>query len=161
MAYQTSYSERMAPPMPGVVAGQMNEARIVTGIAETAAPGIPFGRAVSQGALSDQGAILGGTLAGFKGISIRDITLRGDVPSANLDKYQPTNSMGILEDGEIWVEPNDAVAANDVVWFNSVTGVFGKATGTNMVGPIPGAKWKTSCGVGGRAILSIPAGRKA
>ena len=46
---QTSYSERMAPNVPGTLAGQVNEARITTGICETASPGIPFGRAVSQG----------------------------------------------------------------------------------------------------------------
>jgi hypothetical protein len=111
---------------------------------------------VSQGALSDAGVIIGGSLAGFRGVSIRDITLRGDL--AVVDAYLPPNNVGVLEDGDIWVEPTVAVNAHDPVWFNASTGTFNKSTG---VGPIPGAYWKTSCGVGGRAILAIPQGGRA
>lgn len=153
MATQTSYSERMAPPMPGVIAGSDYDTK--TGICETAAPGIPFGRAVSKGTLSDQGTLLGGALVGFKGISVRDITLLGDVGPANLDKYQPPNSMSILSRGEIWVEPGEAVNAGDPVFYNSTTGVLMKAADTGLVGPIKGAAWKTSCGVGGRAVVML------
>jgi hypothetical protein len=160
MTTQTSYSERIAPPGPGTIAGQMDAARVTTGICETAAPGIPFGRAVSQGSLSDEGVVLGGSLAGFRGVSIRDITLRGDVALANLDHYLPPNSMGVLEEGDIWVEPASAVAAHAAVYFNATTGIFDDASGGN-VGPIPGAYFKTSCGVGGRAILSVPQGGRA
>jgi hypothetical protein len=154
MTTQTSYSERIAPPMPGVLAGNYDNARVATGIAETAAPGIPFGRAVAQGTLSDQGRLLGAaSLALFRGVSVRDVTLRGDVATANLDAYQPTNSMSCLESGEIWVEPAVAVAVTDPVHFVAATGIF---TNTGGIGPIVGAKWKTSCGVGGRAILQLP-----
>lgn len=153
MATQTAYNERMAPPMPGVPQGTDNN--IVTGICETAAPGIGFGLAVSQGSLSDQGTILGGTLDGFKGISVRDITLRGDVATANLDKYQPPNNMGILRRGQIWAEPGEAVAANDPIWFHGTTGVLYKSTGSGRVGPVLGGRWDTSCGVGGRAVAYI------
>jgi hypothetical protein len=154
MVTQSTYSERMAPPGPGVVAGQMDNARIVTGIAETASPGIPFGRAVSQGSSSDQGVVIGGTLAGFRGVSIRDVTLPGS--RTVLDAYLPPDSVGVLESGDIWVEPTVAVNANDPVWFNATTGTFNKSTG---IGPIIGARWKTSCGVGGRAILSLRGGK--
>jgi hypothetical protein len=140
--------------MPGVLAGNVNNSRRATGIAETASPGIPFGRAVSQGTLSDQGVVLGGTLVGFRGASIRDITLRGD--QAIVDAYLPPNNVGVMEDGDMWVEPGEAVAANDPVWFHGTTGVFYKATGTGRVGPIKGARWKTSCGIGGRAIVTLP-----
>lgn len=160
MTTQTSYSESMAPPSPGTLAGNVDSARTTTGICETAAPGIPFGRAVSQGTLSDEGCILGGSLAGFRGVSIRDITLRGDVAAANLDKYQPPNSMGVMESGDIWVEPNEAVTAHAAVYFVAATGIFSD-NASGAVGPIPGAYWKTSCGVGGRAIVAIPRGGRA
>jgi hypothetical protein len=150
----------MAPPSPGTLAGQVNEARITTGICETASPGIPFGRAVSQGTLSDEGVVLGGSLAGFRGVSIRDITLRGDVASADLDHYLPPNSVGCMESGDIWVEPNEAVTAHAAVYFVAATGIFSD-NASGAVGPIPGAYWKTSCGVGGRAIVSIPQGGRA
>jgi hypothetical protein len=138
----------------------MDSARVTTGICETASPGIPFGRAVSQGTLSDEGCILGGTLAGFRGVSIRDITLRGDEGSTTLDKYQTPDSMGVLEAGDIWVEPNEAVAAHAAVYFVAATGIFSD-NASGALGPIPGAYWKTSCGVGGRAIVSIPQGGRA
>lgn len=152
MATQTTYASNIAPPGPGVIAGNMDNARIATRICETASPGIPFGRAVSQGALSDQGALIGGaSLAVFRGVSVRDQTLRGDL--AVVDAYLPPNSMAVLESGEIWVEPSVAVAVGDPVWFAAATGLFNISTG---FGPIVGAKWKTSCGIGGRAILQLP-----
>lgn len=150
MAYQTSYSERMAPPGPGTIAGQ--DFAVNTAICETASPGIPFGRAVSKGSLSDQGVVLGGTQAAFRGISVRDVTLRGDL--AVVDAYLPPNSMGVLEEGDIWVEPSHAVAVDDAVYFDGTTGqLTNQSSGTQL---IKGAKWKTSCGTGGRAIAQIP-----
>jgi hypothetical protein len=157
MTTQTTYATNIAPPPPGTVAGQQDNSRETTGICETASPGIPFGRAVSQGVLSDQGAVLGGTLVGLKGCSIRDITVRGDL--AVVDAYLPPNSLGILESGDIWVEPFEAVNANDIVVFNLTSGLWGKTTGAGVSTEIPGARWKTSCGIGGRAILSLPGGR--
>jgi hypothetical protein len=155
---QTVYNERMAPPSPGTLAGQVNEARITTGICETANPGIPFGRAVSQGSLSDQGVILGGSLAGFRGVSVKDIGLAAG--SVSVDHFLPPNSLSVLESGDIWVEPNEAVTAHAAVYFVAATGLFSD-NATGAVGPIPGAYWKTSCGVGGRAIVSIPQGGRA
>lgn len=148
---QTVYNERMAPPQPGVVQGP---GEVETGIAETASPGIPFGRAVSQGSLSNQGVILGGTVAGFRGVSVRDVTLRGDTGSVNLDHYLPPDNVGILVDGDIWLEPREAVAANDPVYFVAATGIFSQ-NATGALGPLKGCRWKTSCGVGGRAVMSI------
>jgi hypothetical protein len=156
---QTVYNERMAPPSPGTLAGQVNEARIVTAICETANPGIAFGRAVSQGSLSDQGAVLGGaTLANFKGVSVKDIGLAAG--SVSVDHFLPPNSFSCMESGDIWVEPAEAVTAHAAVYYIAATGLF-TDNASGAVGPIPGAYWKTSCGVGGRAILSIPQGGRA
>lgn len=159
MTTQTTYSERLAPPGPGTLAGGLDRAMVTTGLAETASPGIPFGRAVSQGTLSDQGVVLGGTLAGFRGVSIRDVTLRGD-HVVGLDAYLPPDNVGVMESGDIWVEPNEAVTAHAAVYFVAATGLFSD-NATGALGPIPGAYWKTSCGIGGRAIVSIPQGGRA
>lgn len=149
MSNQSSYSESIAAPMPGVVHGSDRD--IDTGICETASPGIGFGVGVSQGTLSDQGVVLGGTLAGFRGVTVRDITL----PADNSDKYLPPNSVAVLTRGPIWTEPGEAVDAGDPVYMSGTTGVFYKATDTGLVGPIKGARWKTSCGVGGRAVVQL------
>jgi hypothetical protein len=119
---QTTYAMNIAPPPPGTIAGQMDSSKVTTGIAETASPGIPFGRAVSQGALSDAGVIIGGTVAGFRGISVRDVTLKGD--RAVLDAYLPPDSVGVLEEGDIWVEPGEAVLAHDVPCASFLPRVF-------------------------------------
>lgn len=152
MPTQTTYSTNIAAPQPGVLAGNVDNARIATGICETAAPGIPFGRAVQVGTLSDQGRLLGvAAAAAFRGVSLRDVTLRGDL--ATLDAYIPPNSLGVLESGEVWVEPGEAVAITDPVYAVPATGVFMKTVGSNVL--IANARWKTSCGVGGRAILQL------
>lgn len=151
MTTQTTYSERIAPPVPGTVAGRRNNANVSTGICETASPGIGFGLAVSQGTLSDEGVVLGGTVAGLRGCSIRDIT----VAAGQNDKFLPPNGLGILEAGDIWVAPREAVAVNDPVYFVAATGVWTQ-NGTGAVGPVKGARFKTACGVGGAAILSLP-----
>jgi hypothetical protein len=156
---QTTYAMNIAPPPPGTIAGQMDSSKVTTGIAETASPGIPFGRAVSQGALSDAGVIIGGTVAGFRGISVRDVTLKGD--RAVLDAYLPPDSVGVLEEGDIWVEPGEAVLAHDVVCFVLATGVLVKTPGGANSVALPQCYFKTSCGIGGRAIVSIAFGRKA
>jgi hypothetical protein len=149
MPIQTTYGERIAPPGPGVIHGSDRD--VDTGICETASPGIGFGLAVSQGTLSDQGVVLGGTVAGFRGVTVRDVTL----PPENADKYLPPNSMAVLTRGPIWTEPGEAVAANDPVYFHGTTGVFYKSAAAGRVGPLPGSRWKTACGIGGRAIAQI------
>lgn len=147
---QSTYTEQMKDNAPGTVAGNFDNARTSTGTCETDA-GIGFGLAVSKGANSDRGVVIGGTLAGFRGATIKDITL----DPANGDKYVKPNSMGILESGEIWVEPGHAVAVDDSVYFVAATGVFTNQSSGNQ-GPVLGAKFKTSCDTGGRAILQLP-----
>lgn len=149
---QTTYAMNISPPPPGTLAGNVDNARIATGISETAATGIPFGRAVQIGTLSDQGRLLGAaTAAAFRGISVRDVTLRGDL--AVIDAIVAPNSMSVLESGEIWVEPGEAVAVADPVYVVPATGVLMKTVGANVL--VANARWKTSCGVGGRAIVQL------
>lgn len=143
MAVQSTYSERISPPPPGTIGG--SDYDTITGLCESAAPGgIPFGRAVTRGTLSDKGALLGGALAGFRGVSVKEVTL-----GSEQDKYLPPNNMAILQRGQIWLEPSVAVASDDPVHYDTTTGIF---KNTGGIGPIKGARWVTSCGIGGRAI---------
>lgn len=141
-AVQTNYSERIGLPTVGSIHG--SDYDTITGICETDSPGIGFGLAVSQGAESDQGVILGGTLAAFKGISVRDATLRGD--RGDVDHYVPPNNMGIIKRGQVWVLPSENVAPGAAVYFDSVTGQLGATSGGDKVGPIKGAAWKSTGG---------------
>lgn len=146
MTTQDTYSERMGPPSPGSIHGSDYDTE--TGICETASPGIPFGRVVAQGTLSDQGRILGGAADTYRGISVRDIAL-----GAEQDAYLPPNGMSVIVRGEVWVEPSHAVAAGDAVYFTAATGVLTNQSSGNVL--VKGARWTTSCGTGGTARLKL------
>lgn len=145
---QASYNETMRPGVPGLVANMTNW-DADTRICETAA-GIGFGVAVGQGS-ADKGAILGGALALFSGITIRDVTLG----PADEDAYQEGSSMSVLTEGDIWVTTGAAVEAGQVVHYNATTGVL---TNTGGSGPIVGARWMTSAGSGELAIVRLGGG---
>lgn len=142
---QNTYSENMEPGVAGLVVG--SDWNADTGNCETVA-GIGFGLAVSQGA-ADKGVIIGGTRLGFRGITIRDVTLE----NLQLDKYAQYQNVGVLVQGKIWVVPPVAVEAGDPVHFVAATGVI---TNTGGEGPINGARWVTSAaGTGDLAIVEL------
>ena len=146
MSIQDTYTEGMKAPPPGTLTGSGETIDSFTGNAET--DGIPFGRAVSRGTVAthgDNAVILGGTTALFRGVSIRDVTVK----AGNDDEYKEYDNVGVLRKGEIWLEPSVAITAGDPVHFNGTTGVF---TNTGGIGPIKGARWQTSCPLNGRAI---------
>jgi hypothetical protein len=145
MAIQTTYTEGMRDNSPGTIAG--SDYDTITGICETADPGIGFGLAVADGTLSDKGTIIGGTTTTFKGISVKDKAL-----AAEQDAYLPPDNMAILQRGQIWAEPAVAVNANDPVHFSGTTGIL---TNTGGVGPVKGARWVTSCALNGRALVYL------
>jgi hypothetical protein len=144
MAVQTTYSENMRAGLPGLVVG--SDYDIDTGNCETAA-GLAFGIAVSQGA-ADKGVIIGGTRAGFRGITVRDVTLESD----QLDKYAQYQNVGVLTRGKIWVTVAAAVAAHDPVHFVAATGVL---TNTGAEGPVNGARYVTSAAINGLALVEL------
>lgn len=146
-AVQSSYSETMSAPSPGTI--QSADFNTKTGICETVA-GIGFGLAVSSGT-ADKGVVIGGLLADFLGISIKDVTL---VDSVTPDEYQQYQNLGYISRGQIWVSPTVSVSADDPVHYVQATGAFVKS---GAIGPIVGARYVTSCGAGGRAIVELQA----
>ena len=146
-AVQTTYGP-MSSPQAGTLGASDYDS--ITGICEGGGS-IPLGRAVSKGALSDKGVILGGSLAGLRGVSFKDVTLS----SSQLDNYALTNSVGVLQRGQLWVEPGEAVLANDPVYFSTTTGILFKSAGAGRVGPVKGMRFVTGAAIGGRALLYI------
>lgn len=144
---QSTYQERMDPGRAGLVVGADWNAD--TGICETAA-GLAFGIAVSQGS-ADKGVIIGGTRLGFRGITIRDVTLE----VSQSDKYNQYQNVGVLTEGKIWVAPSHSVVANDPVYFVAATGVLTNQSGGNQ-GPINGARFiTTAAGTGDLALVEL------
>lgn len=139
MAIQTTYGVP-SYPSPGTIAGQNDNSRVSTRINQDTTE-ITFGRAVSLGDY-DRGVIQGGSLEDFVGCVVRDVTT-------------PPGILSVIESGDVWVEPSGAVAIGDPVYYHIETGVFSSSSSGN-VGPVKGARFKTSCDSGGRAILSLP-----
>lgn len=131
---QPTYLDTILPGVPGMPAS-MTGWDADTKVVETAA-GIGFGLAVSQGSAA-KGIILGGTAAGFRGITYKDIAL---IPTAALtDKYPQYSNAGVMVEGDIWVLPSEAVLVTDPVYFAGATGIFLKtAAGAQLVA---GAMW--------------------
>lgn len=144
---QSTYKATLDPGRPGLISG--SDYDVDTGIVETVA-GIGFGLAVSQGA-GDLGVIIGGTRLGYRGITVRDVTLE----SAQVDKYAQYQNAGILTKGKIWVAPSHSVVAGDPVYFVAATGVLTNQSGGNQ-GPINGARWATAAaGTGDFALVEF------
>jgi hypothetical protein len=143
VVYQTSYTPTIRPAvagMPGTMHGYNADSRICETVA-----GIGFGLAVSQGT-GDKGAILGGSAP--VGASLRDITLIHAL--AQQDMYSQLENMGVLVDGDIWVQVSTAVTPATAVTYDPATGIFA-ATGTAF----PRARWIKGSSGAGLALLRI------
>jgi len=150
MVTQSTYTERMRAGLPGMIATERT--RDISSRVVENSNGIAFGLACGQGA-ADNGVKLGGTLAEFVGVSVRDVTLLPvSMDSDYADEYQRYANCGVMTMGDIWVVTDDAVTKGDAVHFNATTGVLGNSGGS---GPIPGARWETTTAVAGLAILHL------
>lgn len=135
---QTTYRPQIAPAALGMVADLANS-EVGTRICETAA-GIAFGRAVSQGTLSDRGAVLGGS--NFVGISVRDVTLDRmpidplSSTEAAADTYPQYSNMSVASRGHIWVNAGANVSAGDALYYSATDGTFGGSGGEMANGSI-------------------------
>ena len=134
---QAAYGDRLEPAVAGMIANMTTDNRS-TRNCESAAIG--FGLAVGQGT-EDRGCVLGGTLATFVGVSIRDITLIHETA----DQYEEGDNVGVFTQGEIWVQTTVATSPTDVVHYDATTGEFAISGGS---GPIVGARWMVSRAAG-------------
>ena len=137
---QTDYGPQIRAGVNGLISDEVDTS-VQSFCVETAA-GIPFGVACSQG-VNDDGVIVGGSLAGFLGVSRRDMTLSlapVDPLSSTplpLDTYGQRTTAGIMSRGHMWVVPGSTVAAGGAVYFVAATGqLTGSASGTAATGSI-------------------------
>ena len=130
---QSAYSERMKVATAGMVAN-MRDFDSITRNCETAA-GIGFGLAVSLGANKESGCVLGGALTVFRSVSMRDVTVDN---TTTADEYAENQNVGILTQGEIWVQVTGSPDPSDPVHYDTTTGIFAASGGA---GPVRGARW--------------------
>jgi hypothetical protein len=135
---QATFPEQMKQGFPGMV-NRMVDYNAVTRSVE-GSPSVAPCRAVSQSTASDIGALVGGTVAGFVGITILDPTgiwpIGSSIPDGGVAQYF---NVGVLTKGEIFAQATVPVLAGDPVHFGAADGVL---TNTGGVGPVPGARWK-------------------
>ena len=131
---QRTYAPQQRPAVVGDLA-DMTGWDAITRIVETAA-GVGYGLAVSIGANSDKGCVLGGSK--FLGITLRDITLipgstidpmYSGIPPTTPDIYPQYFNAGVLTRGRIWVAAGAKVAAGDPLFYNTTSGLFTNAAG--------------------------------
>lgn len=141
-AIQSTYLTNIPVGKVGHVA-DMTQADLISRTVETVA-GIAFGLPVAQGA-NDKGCIAyAGT--GFLGITTRDRSVQvGEL-------YSRYESARILKKGPIWVTASVAVVAGDPVYITAA-GAFTNVSSGNFL--IPNARFDTSAGIGGLAIIFI------
>lgn len=148
-AVQTTYPVTMQPGVEGQVATQLDDDNSETRICETAA-GIPFGRAVSEGA-NARGAVLGGATK-FIGLTVRSITEVPILPNTAVDTYFDNTNMAVMLEGDMWVRPVAAVTHGSPATYSSSTGQLNPASAGVA---IAGSRYLTSAGAGALAMLRL------
>jgi len=143
---QSAYSERMTAGLPGQIASMASYDADTVNI-ETSG-GIQPGVAVGQGSAAD-GVVVGGTLALFKGVLARDVTV---INSTAADTIPQNQNGSAVYRGDIWVKLSADVLITDPVHYSATTGIFAPSGGS---GPITGARWMTSGLNGGVAKLRL------
>lgn len=136
VAVQTTYPNYMRAGVEGGFCSEWGSAVVTeTRIVETVA-GVGFGRVVAKGT-AEKGAVLGGALVDILGVSIRDITLIA-AAGQTADKYQASNNMGVMNEGDMWVVANAAVTKDATATYLPADGTFAPAASGVA---IPGARW--------------------
>lgn len=145
-AVQTTYTEQMRKAVPGQQA-DMTPASMISRNVENAA-GVDFGKPVAQG-VADDGCILSTTgVTKILGASVRERSL-----VAEGVKFAQYDSARIMVEGTLWVTASVAVVAGDIVHVIVATAAWAKTGGVL----VPGARWKTSAGIGELAVIHFGA----
>lgn len=167
-AQQTSVSDRNAAAFPGMLDQSCPNNEIRSYWNSEASAEIPFGVAVIHGTAEDFAALKCHTSgaavvsAGLAGIVVHSHGYSRD-SELGTTGLKPGVMMGLLRKGRIWVSPEDAVDPMDavrvrcVVAGSEVAGAFrAAADSTDCVAlPTTMARWLTSCGAGGLALLEF------
>lgn len=148
---QSEFPERMRPGVPGMI-NRMVDYNAVTRSAEDIA--VPACRAVCQSLQSDIGAVLGGPLAQFVGITILDPTLIVPltVSGVPIDAYPPYTNMGVLTKGEMFAIADVPTTAGDPLYYEAATGIL---KNLGAAGPVPGGRWKYTRGPGELNVVQL------
>lgn len=112
MTVQTGYEQNIERAFEGMIA-DINPKVTVTGIVEEA-NGIDFGRGVIRGTSDDQILLPSGSGNTLKGVTVHSHSFEQNAAGVTL---MPDEAAGtVMEDGFIYVQPEDAVIPGDVAF---------------------------------------------
>ncbi len=143
--YQTTYTN--APPKG--LHGQIASEEKCNKISRTVEPagGIKFGTPVQRGA-GDHGVVAMST-GDFLGIAVLNPAVPAD--ATNPDAYPQYFTGAFMTMGPMYVKAGGNVSDGGDVYYNTSTGLYVGAAGTNIIGPLPDAFFETS-GVNGDIV---------
>lgn len=142
---QTTYSDRMAPAVEGMIANS-EKSNIISRIVEDV-EGIGFGKVAVQG---DRDNTITDAEAGkaFRGITVMD-------PTQLQDSYPQYATVAVMTKGVIWVRASVAVSPGQPAYFVPATGVLTNTDNSAANTAIPNAIWDSSTSGAGLAKLRL------
>lgn len=116
-----AYLKFMAQAIAGLIAHGSIPMNIVSGSATTV---IRFGRAVGVTA-TDSDVVSEGLGTRFLGIAVRETAKENNAVAAESKSYAATDTVGIMQAGNIWVDVDvNVIADGNPVYFDDTTGIF-------------------------------------
>lgn len=157
MAVQTNYPDTQPAAVAGAQA-TMIPATIISRTVESAA--VPFGRAVKQGTADKGCSLFGSGDTAVLGISLLDrsaagtTVVNGQVTARTPDVFGVGESARVITKGDIWVVCATGCSAGDPVYVRPSNGDFQDSSANSAV-QIAGARWDTSAGAAGLAVVRL------
>ena len=147
--YQTTYTNAPPKGLHGQIASEEKCNKISRTVEDAA--GIKFGVPVQRGA-GDHGVVAMST-GDFLGVAV----LNPAVPpsASNPDAYPQYFTGAFMTMGTMYVTAGGGVTDGGEVFYNTVSGRYVGAAGTNIIGPLPDAFFETSGGDGSIVEISV------
>ncbi|MDK4720124.1 hypothetical protein PH552_12295 [Rhizobium sp. CNPSo 3968] len=150
--YQTTYSNAPAKGLHGQISSEEKCNKISRTVEDAA--GIKFGVPVQRGA-GDHGVVA--MAAGkFLGIAVLNPAVPPVAPGSTLvDGYPQYFTGAFMTTGTMYVTAGGAVADGGDVYYNTSTGRYVGAAGTNIIGPLPDTFFETTGANGDIVEISV------
>jgi hypothetical protein len=148
-AVQTTYSATQNPAYLGMVANGEWVTNVISRIVDPAsATAVNFGDAVLQGSSEQLVVSANGNTGAFRGIAVREPAL----PPGNNDQFLPSNTLGVLTKGVIWVNAAAAVSPGQAAYVTSAGALTAASSGNTL---LAGAIWESATAGAGLAKLRL------
>lgn len=147
--YQTTYSSAPAKGLHGQISSEEKCNKISRTV--EAAGGIKFGTPVQRGA-GDHGVVAMST-GDLLGIAVLNPAVPADATTP--DAYPQYFTGAFMTMGTMYVKAGASVSDGGDVYYNTSTGLYVAAAGTNIIGPLPDTFYETTGANGDIVEISV------